>query len=83
MCRRNPVRLGRLQRAMIQPSRPIQPNAWIRDTGCASAASPYYRAGTRAYAHKAWSRFPFTPQALDASQPLMETVLTGLRSGAP
>ncbi|MFM0502681.1 penicillin acylase family protein [Paraburkholderia caffeinilytica] len=44
-------------------------------------ASPYYRAGIRTYARKAWSRFPFTPQALEASRPLTETVLTGGRSG--
>jgi acyl-homoserine-lactone acylase len=40
-------------------------------------ASPYYRATTRAYARQAWTRFPFTAQALDNSPNRTETVLTG------
>ncbi|WP_322029485.1 penicillin acylase family protein [Paraburkholderia sp. J76] len=43
-------------------------------------ASPWYRAGARTYAGKAWTRFPFTAQALDAFPDVTRTDLTGPRN---
>lgn len=44
--------------------------------------STYYRAATRAYSRKTWSRFPFTSHALNAAPHRTETVLTGSRTSA-
>jgi acyl-homoserine-lactone acylase len=38
-------------------------------------ASPHYRDGTRRYAQQAWSRFPFTARAIEASPGVSETIL--------
>ncbi|MDR5815311.1 penicillin acylase family protein [Caballeronia sp. LZ033] len=45
-------------------------------------ASPWYRATTRVYAQKTWTRFPFSEQALDAIPDVTKTVLTGARTAA-
>lgn len=45
-------------------------------------ASPHYADATNGYAKKAWSRLPFTEQAISSAPGMTEQVLTGPRPGS-
>lgn len=55
----------------------------LLSTGVADATAGQAGVATRAYARKAWSRFPFTARELSAMPNVTETVLTGPRGVVP